>query len=326
MKATALGREKAIELYIYMLKARFFDEKAMELFTAGQIPGFIHVGIGQEAVPVGVCANLRKTDKISTTHRGHSQVVAKGCDLKRSMSEIFGKQTGFCGGRAGSMHVADKENGIIGASGIVGAGLPIATGVALASKYQGTNDVTVCFFGDGASNEGTFHESINIAAVWQLPIVYCLENNGWAQFTSLNMTSKLQDLSVRAAAYGIPGVTVNGDDVLAVFEAAGVAIERARKGEGPTLLECKTHRWFGHYVGDPQKYRVIEDLEGVRKFDPIPTYEATLIKEKLLTPAQAEQIKAGVKAEIDEAVKFAQDSPLPKGEDLLKDVYFEGEA
>ena len=326
MKAASLGKQKAIELYTNMVKARVFDERAMELFTAGNIPGFIHVGIGQEAVAVGVCAHLRKTDRIANTHRGHSQLVAKGSDLKRAMAELFGKEIGFCRGRAGSMHLADKDNGVIGASGIVGASLPIAAGFALAAKYRGLDDVTVCFFGEGASNEGTFHESLNMASIWQLPIVYCCENNGWAQFTPQSMTTKVPDIAIRAASYDIPGVTVDGDDVLAVYEAAGKSVERARKGNGPTLLECKTHRWFGHYVGDPQKYRVIDDIEGVRKFDPIPRFEATLIGEKILTPEQAEKIKADVKAEIEEAVKFAEASPLPSADEVLKDVYYEGAA
>lgn len=324
MKIESLGKEKASELLTVMAKARAFEEKAMELFTQGHIPGFIHVGIGQEAIAAGVCANLRQQDKISITHRGHSQVVAKGIDLKRAMAELFGREDGFCRGKAGSMHLADKDVGVIGATGIVGAGIPIATGVAFASQYRGLDEVTVCFFGDGASNQGTFHESLNMAALWQLPIVYCCENNSWGQFTPQKMVTRVIDVATKATAYGMPGITVDGDDVLAVFEAAQEVIERARKGDGPTLLECKTHRWYGHYVGDPQKYRSAEELEECRKFDPITKFETRLIEGKVLTPKEVEEIRGRVQAEIEEAVKFAEASPWPRAEEALEGVYYEG--
>jgi len=316
-----LEKEKLVQVLTVMLRARIFDEKTMELFSRGSIPGFIHVGIGQEAIAAGVCLNLRPTDAIFTTHRGHAQSVAKGIDLKRMMAELFGKETGFCRGKGGSMHLADKNIGVLGASGIVGAGIPAATGAALSYQIQGTDRVTVCFFGDGAANQGTFHESLNIASLWKLPIVYCCENNGWAQFTSQKLVTRVTDVVTRAVAYDMIGVTVDGDDALAVYEAAREAIDRARKGDGPTLLECKTHRWYGHYVGDPQKYRNAAEIEECRKFDPIAIFENKLIQEKVLTSDEIKGIEEKVSAEVDEAVKFAEESPLPEPTKALADVY-----
>lgn len=320
----SLTKEKLIELYITMLRGRAFDEKVIELFTQGSIPGFTHVGIGQEAIAAGVCVHLRQNDPIFTTHRGHIQAVAKGIDVKRAMAEILGKRNGFCKGRGGSMHLADKEIGLMGSTAIVGSGIPIATGAALSFQLQETGQVAVSFFGDGSVNHGTFHESLNMASLWNLPIVYCCENNSWSQFSPQTLTTKILDVATRAAAYAVPGVTVDGDDVLAVYEAAGEAIDRARKGGGPTLLECKTHRWYGHFVGDPQKYRPEEDLEECRKSDPIAKFEAKLIEEKVLTPDKVEQAKQRAQAEIEEAVKFAEESPLPETEELLDNVYYEG--
>jgi len=320
-----MEKEELINLFTTMAKARVFEERAMELFTQGHIPGFIHVGIGQEAIAAGVCANLQQQDKICITHRGHEQVVAKGTDLKRAMAELFGKEDGFCRGKAGSLHLADASVGVIGATAIVGAGIPIATGVAFSSQYQGLDQVTVCFFGDGAANHGTFHESLNMASLWKLPIVYCCENNGWAQFTPQGLTTAVTDIATRAVAYGMPGITVDGDDVLAVFEAAREAVERARKGDGPTLLECKTYRRYGHYVGDPQKYRPAEEIEESRRIDPITKFETRLIEEKVLTPEEAERIRERIRVDIEEAVKFAETSPLPRAEEALEDVYYEGE-
>lgn len=320
----SLAKEKLIELFITMIRGRAFDQKVMELFTQGSIPGFIHLGIGQEAIAAGVCSHLGKSDNIFTTHRGHIQAVAKGIDMKRAMAELFGKKSGFCKGKGGSMHLVDKTVGLMGTTAIVGAGIPIATGAAFSSQLRGTDQVTVCFFGDGAVNQGTFHESLNMASLWKLPIVYCCENNGWAQFTPQKLTTRVMDVASRAAAYDMPGVMVDGDDVLAVYEAAREAIDRARKGDGPTLLECKTHRWYGHYVGDPQKYRPADEIEECRKFDPVAKLEAKLIGEKVLTPDEVREIKQRVQAEIDEAVNFAEESPLPKVDEILEDVYCEG--
>lgn len=313
--------QKMLSMLSTMIKIRRVEERLLDIFAQGRIPGFIHVSIGQEAVPVGVCSALRPDDYISNTHRGHGQAIAKGVELKRFMAEIYGRIDGYCKGRAGSMHIASKELGIIGSNGVVGGGIPISLGTAFASRYKGNDRVTVCFFGDGATNEGTFHESLNLAALWNLPMVFCCENNGWAEFTPLKVHTRLEDLSLRAAAYGIPGATVDGDDVLKVLEEAEKAVARARKGDGPTLLECKTHRWFGHFAGDAQKYRSPKEIEEVRKFDPILKFQNLLLEMKVLTPKHMEEMEARVKFEIDEAVAFAENSPVPGMEGLLEDVY-----
>lgn len=319
--AKMVNPQKMLSMLSTMIKIRRVEERLLDIFAQGRIPGFIHVSIGQEAVPVGVCSALRPDDYISNTHRGHGQAIAKGVELKRFMAEIYGRIDGYCKGRAGSMHIASKELGIIGSNGVVGGGIPISLGTAFASRYKGNDRVTVCFFGDGATNEGTFHESLNLAALWNLPMVFCCENNGWAEFTPLRVHTRLEDLSLRAAAYGIPGATVDGDDVLKVLEEAEKAVARARKGDGPTLLECKTHRWFGHFAGDAQKYRSPKEIEEVRKFDPILKFQNLLLEMKVLTPKHMEEMEARVKFEIDEAVAFAENSPVPGREGLLEDVY-----
>ncbi len=316
-----MKKDDLLRMYSQMLRIRRVEERLMDIFAQGKIPGFIHVSIGQEAVPVGVCSVLRPDDYISNTHRGHGQALAKGADLKKFMAELYGRRDGYCRGKAGSMHVACKELGIIGSNGVVGGGIPIALGTAFASQYQGNDRVTVCFFGDGATNEGAFHESINLAAVWNLPMVFCCENNRWAEFTPQKVHTKLEDLSRRAEAYGIPGVTVDGDDVLKVREAAEKAVAKARKGEGPTLLECQTHRWFGHFAGDSQKYRDPKEIEEVRKFDPILRFQNLLLEMKHLTLELVKKMEDQLRVEIEEAVAFAESSPVPGKEDILQDVY-----
>ena len=316
-----MKKDDLLRMYSLMLKIRRVEERLMEIFAQGKIPGFIHVSIGQEAVPVGVCSVLRQDDYISNTHRGHGQALAKGADLKKFMAELFGRRDGYCKGKAGSMHVACKELGIIGSNGVVGGGIPISLGTAFASQYLGNDRVTVCFFGDGATNEGTFHESLNLAAVWNLPIVFCCENNRWAEFTPQKIHTKLEDLSRRAEAYGMPGVTVDGDDALKVRESAEKAVDRARKGEGPTLLECKTHRWYGHFAGDSQKYRDPKEIEEVRKFDPLLRFQNLLLEMKHLTPEQVKKMEDQLRVEIEEAVAFAESSPMPGKDDVLLDVY-----
>lgn len=316
-----MKKDDLLRMYSQMLRIRRVEERLLEIFAQGKIPGFIHVSIGQEAVPVGVCSILRPDDYISNTHRGHGQALAKGADLKKFMAELYGRRDGYCRGKAGSMHVACKELGIIGSNGVVGGGIPISLGTAFASQYLGNDRVTVCFFGDGATNEGTFHESLNLAAVWNLPIVFCCENNRWAEFTPQKIHTKLEDLSRRAEAYGMPGVTVDGDDALKVRESAEKAVDRARKGEGPTLLECKTHRWYGHFAGDSQKYRDPKEIEEVRKFDPLLRFQNLLLEMKHLTPEQVKKKEDQLRAEIDEAVAFAESSPMPGKDDVLLDVY-----
>jgi len=315
------SKEKLLEMLYAMLKIRRVEERISEAFAQGKIPGFLHVSIGQEAVSAGVCSCLRDDDSILTTHRGHGQALAKGIDLKRFMAEIYGREDGYCKGKSGSMHIASRESGVIGSNGIVGAGLPISLGTAFASAYRGEKTVTVCFFGDGASNEGTFHESLNLAALWNLPVIFCCENNGWAQFTPGKVATKLKNLSKRAESYGMPGVTVDGDDVLEVRKEAAKAVGRARNGEGPTLLECMTHRWFGHYVGDAQKYRTPMEVQEARGFDPIEKFRKYLLDAKHIEAEYMDTIEERVCREIDEAVAFAEASPVAGGEELFTDVY-----
>jgi len=315
-----LKKDQLIEMFTAMMKIRRAEERLMEIFATGVIPGFIHVSIGQEAVAVGVCSALRRDDCIANTHRGHGQAIAKGIDLKGFMAEIYGKRNGVCKGRSGSMHIADKASGILGSNGIVGGGIPLAMGNAFASHYVNDGRVTVCFFGDGASNEGTFHESLNLASLWNLPIIFCCENNEWAQFTPIEKYIKIGNISNRAAAYGMPGISVDGDDVLAVHDAAKRAVNRARKGKGPTLIECKTHRWFGHFAGDKQKYRPPEETETVRKYDPILRFQKRLVEGNILGQRDIDEIEQRIRREIDEAVTFAEESPSPGPDELFDDV------
>lgn len=315
------GAAEQLAILTSMVRIRRVEERLSELFTQGKIPGFIHTSLGQEAVAAGVCSCLEREDSVLTTHRGHGHAVAKGIDLRRFMAEIFGRRAGFCKGKSGSMHVADKEVGVVGANGIVGGGLPIALGTALASLYRGEKAVTVCFFGDGASNQGTFHESLNLAALWNLPVVFCCENNQWAQFTPQSRYMKVEQVATRAGSYGMPGVTVDGNEVLLVRQAAAEAVARARRGEGPTLLECRVRRWSGHYVGDAQKYRSPDEVKAARALDPIQRFAAALSESGVLARNGMEAIEARVKGEIDDAVAFAVESPAAEPGEILTDVY-----
>jgi len=317
----SLSSDMLIWMFRKMLEIRHFEEKVYELYGQNLVPGTIHLYVGEEAVAVGVCANLRKDDYITSTHRGHGHCIAKGGDLKRIMAEILGKRTGYCKGKGGSMHIADFSIGMLGATAVVGAGIPIATGAGLSIKLRGTDQVVACFFGDGASNQGTFHEGINMAAIWKLPVLFVCENNLYAMGTRQSMVMLIENVADRAAAYGIPGVVVDGNDVLAVYEAAKQAVERARKGEGPTLIECKTYRHKGHSRFDPATYRPKEEVEEWLKKDPIPRFRNKLVEMGVLTENEAKRIEEEVLAEIEEAVKFALESPYPKPEEALEDVY-----
>jgi pyruvate dehydrogenase E1 component alpha subunit len=314
------GKKKMIAIYGTMLKIRMVEEKLMEVFAAGEIPGFIHVCIGQEAAPSTVCSHLKNSDYIASTHRGHGHALAKGMDLKPFMAELFGRRNGPCRGRSGSMHLADKELGILGANGIVGGGLPIANGAAFASQYKKKGQVTVCFFGEGATNEGTFHESLNIAAIMKLPIVFVCENNGWAEFTPRKVHLPVTDVAQRAAGYNIPGIVL-ANDCLKIYEAAGRAVQRARKGQGPTLLEVKSRRWHGHYVGDAQKYRPAEDVEQAMKFDCIAQFEDKLLQDKIIRRSDVQKMRLGIQDEIESAVEFARQSPFPEASELMSELY-----
>lgn len=315
------AKEKLAEMYRKMLEIRFFEERVFELYAQNLVPGTIHLYAGEEAVAVGVCSSLREVDYVTSTHRGHGHCIAKGADLKRTMAEILGKSTGYCKGKGGSMHIADFAIGMLGATAVVGAGLPIAVGAGLSVKLRGTDQVVACFFGEGASNQGTFHESINMASVWRLPVIFVCENNLYAMGTRQSRVMNIENIADRAVAYGIPGVVVDGNDVLAVYEAAQRAVQRARKGEPPSLLECKTYRLRGHSRVDPARYRPKEEVEEWLSRDPIKRFEERLMQMKAFTEAEIQQIKREVSSAIEEAVRFAMESPYPAPEEALEDVY-----
>jgi pyruvate dehydrogenase E1 component alpha subunit len=316
-----LEKEKLVEMYRKMLEIRFFEEKVFELYGQNLVPGTIHLYAGEEAVAVGVCSSLRRDDYITSTHRGHGHCIAKGADLKRTMAEILGKKTGYCKGKGGSMHIADFSVGMLGATAVVGAGIPIAVGAGLSIKLRKTDQVVGCFFGEGASNQGTFHEGINMASAWKLPVVFVCENNLYAMGTRQSRVMAIENIADRAVAYGIPGVVVDGNDVLAVSEAAQTAVETARRGEGPTLIECKTYRQKGHSRVDPARYRPKEEVEEWLAKDPIKRFKEKLLQTNTLTKTEIQQIEKEVSAEIEEAVKFAVESPFPASEEALQDVY-----
>jgi len=319
-------KTKLIEMYAKMLQIRYFEEKVFELYGQNLVPGTIHLYAGEEAVAVGVCANLRRDDYITSTHRGHGHCIAKGADLSKTMAEILGKKTGYCKGKGGSMHIADFSLGMLGATAVVGAGIPIAAGAGLSVKLRGTDQVVACFFGEGASNQGTFHEGINMAAVWGLPVVFVCENNLYAMGTRQNIVMTIENIADRAVAYGIPGVTVDGNDVLAVYEAASAAVNRARQGGGPTLIECKTYRQKGHSRVDPARYRPKDEVEEWLKKDPIPRFKSKLMEMNVLTEEEDEKLRREAAVAVEEAVKFALDSSFPEPEEALEDVYVEEES
>jgi len=304
-----------------MLEIRFFEEKVFDLYTQNVVPGTIHLYAGEEAVAVGVCSVLRKDDYITSTHRGHGHCIAKGADLKRTMAEILGKKTGYCKGKGGSMHIADFTIGMLGATAVVGAGIPIAVGAGLSIKLRKTDQVVACFFGEGASNQGTFHESINMASIWKLPVIFVCENNLYAMGTRQSRVMAIENVADRATAYGIPGVVADGNDVMAVCEATWKAVESARKGDGPTLIECKTYRQKGHSRVDPAKYRPKEEVEEWLAKDPVKRFKERLLQANVLTEVEIQQIENEVSLEIEEAVKFAMESPFPEPEEALEDVY-----
>jgi pyruvate dehydrogenase E1 component alpha subunit len=319
---TELDKELLKYFYDTMVKIRFFEENIEKYFLAGEIPGFVHLYIGEEAIATGVCANLTKKDYIQSTHRGHGHTIAKGADINRMMAEIFGKKTGHCKGKGGSMHIADFSVGMLGANGVVGGGYTLATGAALAIKMQKRDQVAVVFFGDGASNRGTFHEAANMAAAWKLPVIFVCENNEWASTTPYKTTTSVADIADRAVGYGMPGIIVNGNDVFSVYRAAKEAVERARQGGGPTLIEAKTYRIKGHFVGDPEMYRTREEVqERFDKNDPIKNFEKKVLSESLMTRKELDEIRDEARRTIEKAVEFAKNSPYPDPEELFDDLY-----
>ena len=318
-------KEFAVKLYETMCTIRKFEECVKHDFLAGEIPGFTHSYIGEEAIATGVCAALRDDDVIESTHRGHGHCVAKGADVNRMMAEIFGKETGLCKGRGGSMHIADFSIGMLGANGVVGGGYNLATGAALAFKnVLKTDQVAVVFFGDGASNRGTFHEAMNAASAWKLPVIFVNEMNCWASTTPYRTTCNVENISDRAAGYHIPGVVVDGQDPFAVYEAAKAAVERARAGEGPTMIECKTYRIEGHFVGDPELYRSKEETMKIfHDTDPLKKFREKMAESMndLVTSAECDEIDAKVDAKIKAAKEFAMDSKRPAASEYMKFVY-----
>lgn len=308
---------RAKEFYTIMYRTRRFEEEVFEFYKRGLMPGLAHLYLGEEAVAAGVCGALEERDYIGSTHRGHGHLVSRGADLNKMMAEILGKETGYSKGKGGSMHIMALDKGILGANGIVGGEIPIAAGSAYASKLMGTDEVTVAFFGDGASNEGTFHETLNMAAAWDLPIVFVIENNLYGISVDIRKVTKEHCLAKRAISYGIEGVTVEGNDVYAVYEAAKKAVDKARRGEGPTIIECLTYRWQGHHVGDPGNYRPKEEVAEWKANEPIGKLEEL----NLLTKEEIDEIRAAVDKEIEEACKFAEDSPYPDASEAFNDVF-----
>lgn len=336
MSPSDLSRELALSLYTTMVRIRAFETRTERLFLDGKLPGFLHLYIGEEAIAAGVCRSLTQDDYIVSTHRGHGHSIAKGASLGAMMAEIYGKATGVCHGKGGSMHIADFGVGMLGANGVVGGGFPIAAGAGLSVRLRRTAQVVVCFFGDGASNRGTFHEALNVASAWRLPVVFVCENNGFGSTTPYSAVTgpvdesgrdapwpvhSLTRVSDRAAAYGMPGWTVDGNDVMQVFEAAAVAVQRARAGEGPSLLECLTYRIKGHYVGDPEKYRSKAEVEGFWAKEPVARFRQSVLSSDLVSQEEFDRADTEARGEVERAVAFAEASPWPEPEAALADLY-----
>ncbi|TBL81670.1 thiamine pyrophosphate-dependent dehydrogenase E1 component subunit alpha [Paenibacillus thalictri] len=317
-----ITEQKLVELYRQMWVIRYFDEKVDEFFAKGLIHGTTHLCVGQEATAAGACAVLEDRDKITSTHRGHGHCIAKGAEAKGMMAELFGRETGYCKGKGGSMHIADVDKGNLGANGIVGGGIPIAVGAALTSKMKNLGYVVVCFFGDGASNEGSFHESINLASVWGLPVVFFCENNQYGMSGSVKEMTNIENLAERAAAYGIPGKVVDGNDLIEVLNVTSEAVERARQGHGPTLIEAKTYRYKGHSKSDGKKYRTREEEQEWRTTrDALDRLKGYLIENGLSDEAALEELRISAQREIEDAVKFAEESPMPSIDTIYEDVF-----
>ncbi len=315
-------KTEKLRLFEKMLTIRAFEEKAAELFGQNLIPGFIHLSIGEEASAVGTCSVLRSDDYMATTHRGHGHMLAKGADPGRMFAELFGRTTGYCKGKGGSMHIADFSAGILGANGVVGGGFPIMVGAGLSIKLRGTDQVGVVLFGDGAANRGTFHEACNMAAIFNLPLVFVCENNRFASTTPADFALAGGSVSGRAAAYGIPGHSVDGNDVLAVRKVVGQAVARARKGQGPSIVENQTYRYRGHFEGDPQKYRSEEEVKASRREnDPIERFREYLLREKTLSAKREKALREQVAAAIEKAVDFGLKSPEPHPAAALEDLF-----
>ncbi len=317
-----MDKDRLVGIYTTMVRIRMFEEKAVKLFEANRLRGSVHLYIGEEAIAATVCSRLTKDDYITSTHRGHGHCIAKGGSLERTLAELKGKETGYCKGRGGSMHIADPATGNLGANAIVGAGLPIAVGAALSARLRGTDQMAVAFFGDGASNQGITHEAMNLASVWKLAVVFVCENNGFGISVPVAQSTSVGDISVRAAAYDMPGCSVDGNDVFEIDAAFAKAERRARKGDGPSLIECRTYRWKGHWIGDPETYRDRDEVEKWRGKCPIKRLADYLVENRMLTQEQLQQIDAAVTAKMEAAEKFAEESPEPEPSRVMENVFF----
>jgi pyruvate dehydrogenase E1 component alpha subunit len=318
---TNITKEQKIEMLKLIIKIRRFEERTVQLYQTARIWGYLHPYIGEEAVAVGTCAAINKSDYIVSTHRGHGHSIAKGADLNRMMAELLGKATGYCKGRGGSMHIADTELGMLGANGIVGGGIPISVGAGFSCKMEGKGRVTICFFSDGASNNGVFHESLNMAAIFKLPVIYVCENNMYAISMSCNESVSCENIADRAVSYGIPGDIVDGSNPVDVFEVVQRAVKRAREGNGPTLIEAKTYRFGGHHPNDPAEYRDKKEADYYKKEkDPVINFKKKLIDEKIISENDIEVIEKGIMKEVEDSVKFAEESPEPQLDKFLEEV------
>lgn len=317
----AIPQEKALEAYKTMLTIRTFEKQASRSFAEGVVQGFIHLYIGEEAVATGVCANLEDTDYITSTHRGHGHIIAKGADINRMMAELCGRETGYCHGKGGSMHITDTDKGILGANGIVGGGFNIACGAGMTAQMKKSGAVSICFFGDGATETGSFHEAMNIASVWKLPVVFVNENNGYAISCKVKNGMGCKTVSDRALAHGMKAMLVDGNDVNEVYDAAKEAIAYARSGLGPVFLECKTYRWDTHFVGDTDNYRPAEELAAWKEKCPIKAHGNYLKFMELADEEKLKEIEKEVKGEVKAALKYAEESPFPAPEKAVEDVY-----
>ena len=317
-----LSKDDALRAYRTMRTIRAFEDRVHVEFETGEVPGFVHLYAGEEAIAAGVCTHLDDGDRIASTHRGHGHCIAKGCDVRGMMAEIYGRKTGLCAGKGGSMHIADLTKGMMGANGIVGGAPPLVCGAGLAAKTLGARGVAVAFAGDGASNQGTTFESLNLAAVWQLPCIFVIENNGYAEATSVKYSTACDDIADRASGFNMPGVVVDGHDFFEVYEVAGEAVERARAGGGPTLIECKVNRYYGHFEGDAQTYRAPDEVEKVRqKKDCIQNFATRAVSVGLVQQDDLAAVDREIAELIDEAVELSKAGPKPNAEDLLTDVY-----
>lgn len=316
-----INKNNVVEMYTCMKKIREFETTSMNLFAEGKIPGFVHLYLGEEAVATGVCQHLKLEDYITSTHRGHGHIIAKGGDLKFMMAELFGRETGYCKGKGGSMHIADASKGILGANGIVGAGHNIAVGAGLSAKYRGTDQVCVCFFGDASTNQGTFHEALNLASIWKLPVIFVCENNYYGISMSQARHQSIKDIADRANSYGIPGIAVDGNDVFAVYEAVEEAVKHARSNQGPTLIECKTYRHRGHFEGDPGAYKPAEEQKQWLEKDPVNRMIKFMIDNNVVSEEEIKEIDKNIDKEIKDAIEFALESPHPKLESAVEDIY-----